>query len=137
MRTLWLVIQAEDQSAPESLHIYPVKEGLSQKPVDPDAVPVFDEQISYRSVLTQVMLLVLFNLLFFIIALVSLLKIKRNLLLTQNSPNNYCQNSSENFKLKKVQLFCDSFVVTITSFFNSKFWLANCVKRADLKSDLK
>ena len=129
MRTLWLVIQAEDQSDPESLHIYPVKEGLSQKPVDPDAVPVFDEQISYRSVLTQVMLLVLFNLLFFIIALVSFLKIKRNLLLTQNS--------SENFKLKEVQLFCDSFVVTITSFFNSKFWLANCAKRADLKSDLR
>ena len=129
MRTLWLVIQAEDQSDPESLHIYPAKEGLSQKPVDPDAVPVFDEQISYRSVLTQVMLLVLFNLLFFIIALVSFLKIKRNLLLTQNS--------SENFKLKEVQLFCDSFVVTITSFFNSKFWLANCAKRADLKSDLK
>ena len=101
MHTLWLVIQVEDQSDPESLHIYPVKEGLSQKPVDPNAVPVFDEQISYRSVLTQVMLLVLFNLLFFIIALVSLLKIKRNLLLTQNSPNNYCQNSSENFKLKK------------------------------------
>ena len=127
MRTLWLVIQAEDQSDPESLHIYPAKEGLSQKPVDPDAVPVFDEQISYRSVLTQVMLLVLFNLLFFIIALVSFLKIKRNLLLTQNS--------SENFKLKKVQLFCDSFVVTITSFFNSKFWLASCAKRAELQYD--
>ncbi len=127
MRTLWLVIQAEDQSDPESLHIYPAKEGLSQKPVDPDAVPVFDEQISYRSVLTQVMLLVLFNLLFFIIALVSFLKIKRNLLLTQNS--------SENFKLKEVQLFCDSFVVTITSFFNSKFWLASCAKRAELQYD--
>ncbi|RKU21549.1 hypothetical protein C6499_21355 [Candidatus Poribacteria bacterium] len=59
---------------PESLHIYPVKEGLSQKSVDPDAVPVFEEQIPYRSVLTQVMLLVLFNLLFFIVALVSFLK---------------------------------------------------------------
>lgn len=67
-------IKTEDQGDPKSLHIYPVKEGLSQKPVDPDAVPVFKEQISYRSVLTQVMLLVLFNLLFFIIALVSFLK---------------------------------------------------------------
>ena len=66
-------VKAEDQSDPESLHIYPVKEGLSQKPVDPDAVPVFSEQISYRSVLPQVGLLVLFNLLFFIMAQVSFL----------------------------------------------------------------
>ena len=66
-------IKTEDQSDPESLHIYPVKEGLSQKPVDPDAVPVFEEQISYRSVLLQVGLLVLFNLLFFIMAQVSFL----------------------------------------------------------------
>ena len=66
-------IKAEDRSDPESLHIYPVKEGLSQKPVDPDAVPVFEERISYRSVLSQVGLLVLFNLLFFIVAQVSFL----------------------------------------------------------------
>ena len=66
-------IKTEDRSDPESLHIYPVKEGLSQKPVDPDAVPVFEERISYRSVLSQVGLLVLFNLLFFIVAQVSFL----------------------------------------------------------------
>ena len=66
-------IKAEDQSDLESLHIYPVKEGLSQKPVDPDAVPVFEERISYRSVLSQVGLLVVFNLLFFIVAQVSFL----------------------------------------------------------------
>ena len=66
-------IKTEDRSDPESLHIYPVKEGLSQKPVDPDAVPVFEERISYRSVLSQVGLLVLFNLLFFIMAQVSFL----------------------------------------------------------------
>ena len=66
-------VKTEDQGDPESLHIYPVKEGLSQKPVDPDAVPVFSEQISYRSVLSQVGLLVLFNLLFFIMAQVSFL----------------------------------------------------------------
>ena len=66
-------IKTEDQSDPESLHIYPVKEGLSQKPVDSDAVPVFEEQTSYRSVLSQVGLLVLFNLLFFIMAQVSFL----------------------------------------------------------------
>ena len=66
-------VKAEDRGDPKSLHIYPVKEGLSQKPVDPNAVPVFSEQISYRSVLSQVGLLVLFNLLFFIIAQVSFL----------------------------------------------------------------
>ena len=66
-------VKTEDQGDPESLHIYPVREGLSQKPVNPDAVPVFAEQISYRSVLTQVGLLVLFNLLFFIMAQVSFL----------------------------------------------------------------
>ena len=66
-------IKTEDQSDPESLHIYPVKEGLSQKPVNPGTVPVFREQISYRSVLSQVGLLVLFNLLFFILAQVSFL----------------------------------------------------------------
>ena len=66
-------IKTEDQSDPESLHIYPVKEGLSQKPLDPDAVPRFTEQISYRNVLSQVGLLVLFNLLFFILAQVSFL----------------------------------------------------------------
>ena len=67
-------IKAEDQDDPESLHIYPVREGLSQKPVNLDAVPVFEEQISYRSVLSQVGLLVLFNLLFFIIAQISFMK---------------------------------------------------------------
>ena len=66
-------IKTEDRSDSESLHIYPVKEGLSQKPVDPDAVPVFEERISYRSVLSQVGLLVLFNLLFFIVAQISFL----------------------------------------------------------------
>ncbi|RKU26517.1 hypothetical protein C6499_13445 [Candidatus Poribacteria bacterium] len=67
-------IKTEDQDDPESLHIYPVREGLSQKLVDLDAVPIFEEQISYRSVLSQVGLLVLFNLLFFIIAQISFMK---------------------------------------------------------------
>ena len=66
-------VKTEDQGDPESLHIYPVREGLSQKPVDPNAVPVFSEQISYRNVLSQVGLLVLFNLLFFIMAQISFL----------------------------------------------------------------
>jgi hypothetical protein len=67
-------VKTEDRGDPESLHIYPVREGLSQKPVDPAGVPVFTEQISYRSVLSQVGLLVMFNLLFCIMAQVSFLK---------------------------------------------------------------
>ena len=66
-------VKTEDQGDSESLHIYPVREGLSQKSVNPEGVPVFSEQISYRSVLSQVGLLVLFNLLFFIMAQVSFL----------------------------------------------------------------
>lgn len=66
-------IKTEDQGDSESLHIYPVREGLSQKPVNPDVVPVFEERTSYRSVLAQVGLLILFNLLFFILAQVSFL----------------------------------------------------------------
>ena len=66
-------VKTEDQSDPESLHIYPVKEGLSQKPVNPEAVPVFTEQISYRSVLFPVGLLLLFNVLFFLVAQISFL----------------------------------------------------------------
>ena len=31
MRTLWLVIQAEDQSDPESLHIYPANSKFLRK----------------------------------------------------------------------------------------------------------
>ena len=67
-------IKTEDRSDPESLHIYPVKEGLSQKPVTPAAVPRFTEHISHESVLVPVGLLILFNLLFFIVAQVSFLK---------------------------------------------------------------
>ena len=67
-------IKTEDRSDPESLHIYPVREGLSQKPVDPNAVPRFDERPSYQSVVFPVALLILFNILFFIAAQLSFLK---------------------------------------------------------------
>jgi len=67
-------IKTEDRSDPESLHIYPVKEGLSQKPVNPKAVPRFTEHTSHESVLVPVGLLILFSLLFFILAQVSFLK---------------------------------------------------------------
>jgi len=67
-------IRSEDRGDPESLHIYFVKEGLSQKPVSPDAVPAFKEQPWNRNVLFQTGLLILFNLLFFMLAETSFLK---------------------------------------------------------------
>ena len=67
-------IKTEDRSDPDSLHIYPVREGLSQKPVDPDIVPGFEEHISHQSVVFPVALLILFNVLFFTAAQLSDLK---------------------------------------------------------------
>ena len=67
-------IKTEDESDPDSLHIYPVREGLSQKPVDSDIVPKFKERISYQSVIFPVGLLILFNILFFTAAQLSFLK---------------------------------------------------------------
>ena len=67
-------IKTEDRDDPESLHIYPVREGLSQKPVDPNAVPRFEERPSYQSVIFPVGLLLLFNLVFFTAAQLSFLK---------------------------------------------------------------
>ena len=67
-------IKTEDRSDPESLHIYPVREGLSQRPVDPNAVPRFEERMSYQSVIFPVGLLILFNVLFFTAAQLSFLK---------------------------------------------------------------
>ncbi len=67
-------IKTEDRDDPESLHIYPVREGLSQKPVDPNAIPRFKERPSYQSVIFPVGLLILFNILFFTTAQLSFLK---------------------------------------------------------------
>jgi len=67
-------IKTEDRDDPDSLHIYPVREGLSQKPVDPNAVPRFEERMSYQSVIFPVGLLILFNVLFFTAAQLSFLK---------------------------------------------------------------
>ena len=67
-------IKTEDKGDPQSLHIYPVREGLSQKPVDPETVPVFKERISHQSEIFPLGLLILFNVLFFIAAQLSFLK---------------------------------------------------------------
>ena len=67
-------IKTEDRRDPESLHIYPVREGLSQKLVNPDAVPRFKERISHQSIIFPLGLLIVFNILFFIAAQLSFLK---------------------------------------------------------------
>ncbi len=67
-------IKTADRDDPDSLHIYPVREGLSQKPVDPNAIPRFKERISYQSVIFPMGLLILFNILFFTAAQLSFLK---------------------------------------------------------------
>ncbi len=67
-------IKTEDSDDPESLHIYPVREGLSQKPVDPNAIPRFKERMSYQNVIFPVGLLLLFNVLFLTAAQLSFLK---------------------------------------------------------------
>ena len=67
-------IKTEDRSDPESLYVYPVKEGLSQRLVNPNTVPRFEEHVSYENVFFPTGLLVIFNLLFFILAYVSFLK---------------------------------------------------------------
>ena len=71
-------IKTEDRDDPESLHIYPVREGLSQKPVDPNAVPRFEERLSYQSVIFPVALLILFNIMFFTAAQLSFLRCDLN-----------------------------------------------------------
>ena len=67
-------IKTEDKSDPDSLHIYPVREGLSQKLVNPDIVPRFKERISHQSMIFPLGLLIIFNILFFIAAQLSFLK---------------------------------------------------------------
>ncbi len=67
-------IKTEDKSDPHSLHIYPVREGLSQKPVDPETVPIFKERISHQNAIFPLGLLILYNALFFIAAQLSFLK---------------------------------------------------------------
>jgi ABC-type transport system involved in multi-copper enzyme maturation permease subunit len=67
-------IKSQDRSDPESLHIYGVREGLSQKPIEPDNVPKFKERITYGSAFYYIILLIVFNLLFFMAAHISFLR---------------------------------------------------------------
>ena len=53
-----------DRGDPESLHIMGVREGLSQKPIDPEAVPKFEDTLNiakdFNTVATELLLLTLF-----------------------------------------------------------------------------
>jgi ABC-type transport system involved in multi-copper enzyme maturation permease subunit len=67
-------IKSQDRSDPSSLHIYFVREGLSQKPVKSENVPRFRERITHGSAHYYIAVLVLFGLLFFLGAHVSFLR---------------------------------------------------------------
>ena len=53
-----------DQADPESLHIFGVREGMSQKPVSPEAIPKFEDTLSlskdFNTAAIELLLLVLF-----------------------------------------------------------------------------
>ena len=53
-----------DRGDPESLHIIGVREGMSQKPVDPEAVPKFEDMLNigkdFNAAATELLLLLLF-----------------------------------------------------------------------------
>ena len=53
-----------DRGDPESLHIIGVREGMSQKPIDPEAVPKFEDTLNiakdFNTVATELLLLTLF-----------------------------------------------------------------------------
>jgi len=71
-------IRSTDRSDPESHHIYYLKEGLSEKPVSSDNVPRFVEPTNiaraFESTLTNLSLLVLFSLIFFLISYMAFLR---------------------------------------------------------------
>jgi ABC-type transport system involved in multi-copper enzyme maturation permease subunit len=68
-------ILSQDRSDASSLHIYGVREGLSQKPVDPEGVPRFQERITYGNALEYMILLILFGSLLFMAVYVSFIRI--------------------------------------------------------------
>ena len=53
-----------DQADPESLHISGVREGMSQKPVSPEAIPKFEDTLSlsqdFNTAAIELLLLTLF-----------------------------------------------------------------------------
>ena len=57
-----------DRADPESLHIFGVRAGMSQKPVSPEAVPAFEDTLSlskdFNTAATELLLLILFVVVF-------------------------------------------------------------------------
>jgi ABC-type transport system involved in multi-copper enzyme maturation permease subunit len=71
-------IKSTDRSDPESHHIYYLKEGLSEKPVNSDNVPRFVEPTNvtraFESTLTNLSLLILLSFIFFLMSYVAFLR---------------------------------------------------------------
>ncbi len=59
-----IFIADTDNADPESLHIFGVREGMSQKPVNPEAIPKFEDTLDlskdFNTVATELLLLTLF-----------------------------------------------------------------------------
>ena len=59
-----IFIADTDQADPESLHIFGVREGMSQKPVSPEAIPKFEDKLSlskdFNTAAIELLLLALF-----------------------------------------------------------------------------
>ena len=57
-------VHDSDRADPDSLHIVGVREGMSQKPVDPQAIPTFEDRLSFskdfNTAAMELMLLMLF-----------------------------------------------------------------------------
>ena len=74
----WEYIKSEDQRDPDSLHVYFVREGLSDKPASFDAAPRFTENLSLadslQDALLNIAILTLFAVLFFMATYISFLR---------------------------------------------------------------
>ena len=64
VQQLRVFINDTDSADPESLHIFGIREGMSQKPVSPEAVPKFEDTLSlskdFNAAAIDLLLLTLF-----------------------------------------------------------------------------
>ena len=56
-----------DRADPDSLHIIGVREGMSQKPVNPESIPIFDDKLSLRRDFNAVAIDLFLLILFFVV----------------------------------------------------------------------
>jgi ABC-type transport system involved in multi-copper enzyme maturation permease subunit len=74
----WDYIKAEDQKDPDSLHVYFIREGVSDKPANFDNAPRFKENFTVSGALqdaiSDVAILALFAVIFFMVAYISFMR---------------------------------------------------------------